>query len=137
MLTALCHPNVCFIEQQRNSNENQPDLGNGHLEEMETEWYNFIPISPSINCNNPFPLVGLTTSLPFRFPVVPLNSPKSTLNQKILNTLSNFIPAEKHFRTGQTDLGIEVDAEFIMNDKGIPLPLADYIGKALPDNSKR
>jgi hypothetical protein len=24
-----------------------------------------------------------------------------------------------------------------MNDKGIPLPLADYIGKALPDNSKR
>ncbi|XP_046651669.1 FAST kinase domain-containing protein 4-like [Daphnia pulicaria] len=82
-------------------------------------------------------LSGLTTSLPFRFPVVPLNSPKSTLNQKILNTLSNFIPAEKHFRTGQTDLGIEVDAEFIMNDKGIPLPLADYIGKALPDNSKR
>jgi hypothetical protein len=76
-------------------------------------------------------------ALPFRFPSIPLNSQKSTLNKKILNALSNFILAEKHFRTGQTDLGIEVDAEFIMNDRGIPLPFADYIGKALPDNSAR
>lgn len=84
-----------------------------------------------------FFFVGLTMVLPFRFPLNPLNNQKSSIKTKILNALSNFIPAEKHFRTGQTDLGIEVDAEFIINDKGIPLPFADYIGKSLPANSAR
>ena len=126
-----------FIEQQRDSNENQPDLGIGHFEKMGTEWYYFIRNCVDHNASLFFVLIGLTMGLPFRFPWNPLNNQKSSLNKKILNALSNFIPAEKHFRTGQTDLGIEVDAEFIINDKGIPLPFADYIGKSLPANSAR
>lgn len=82
---------------------------------------------------------GLKTAFPFRFsdPATPNQRP--SLNQAVVNALSNFIPSGKYLREGgQTSLGIEIDAECIMSNKGIPFPLADYEGeKVLPSNSAR
>ncbi|XP_057376094.1 FAST kinase domain-containing protein 4-like [Daphnia carinata] len=84
-------------------------------------------------------LSRLKTALPFTFNNPATGNQKPTLNQAVVSALSNFIPSGKYLRErGQTSLGIEIDAECIMNDKGIPFPLADYDdGKALPANSAR
>lgn len=74
---------------------------------------------------------------PFDFPA-PRNQ-ISSLNQAVVNALSNFVPAGKYLREGgQTSLGIEIDAECIMNEKGVPFLLAEYDdGKSLPANTAR
>ncbi|KAI9554627.1 hypothetical protein GHT06_019900 [Daphnia sinensis] len=84
-------------------------------------------------------LSRLKTALPFTFNNPATGNQKPTLNQAVVSALSNFIPSGKYLREGgQTSLGIEIDAECIVNDKGIPFPLADYDnGKALPANSAR
>lgn len=77
--------------------------------------------------------------MPFPFESSVLENQKSTLNQSVINALGNFVPPGKYLRVGsQTSLGIEVDAECIMNDKCVPFPMADYDdGKTLPVKAAR
>ena len=77
--------------------------------------------------------------MPFPFDISTLRNQRSSLNQVVVNALSNFVPTGKYLREGgQTPLGIEIDAECIMNDKGVPFPLAEYEdGKSLPADTAR
>ncbi len=77
--------------------------------------------------------------MPFPFDFPALRNQRSSLNQAVVNALSNFVPAGKYLREGgQTSLGIEIDAECIMNEKGVPFLLAEYDdGKSLPVDTAR
>lgn len=77
--------------------------------------------------------------MPFPFEFSALENQKSTLNQAVINALGNFVPPGKYLRVGsQTSLGIEIDAECIMNEKCIPFPMAEYDdGKPLPVKAAR
>ena len=95
-----------------------------------------------LNYNSLFRKINFTDlkiSMPFPFDYPTLEKPKSSLNQAVINALINFIPSGKYLKVGsQTPLGIEVDAECIMNDKGVPLLFSDYEGgKPLPTNTAR
>lgn len=61
----------------------------------------------------------------------PLEVPESSEIQNnrkhVLKVLSNFVPEDKYLCTSQnTDLGIFIDAEFIMDKNLKPLPLTEY-----------
>ena len=76
--------------------------------------------------------------MPFSLEFSPIGNSKSTFNQTIINGLGNFLPPGKYLRVGgQTSLGIELDAECILNVKCVPFPIADHGAGSLPAGTSK